>query len=172
MFVSLEHNHRYFDAKLVFYFLSQVVVGNKCDLEVERAVSCQEGAAYAQSIGAPFFEASAKLNQNVTESMNELVRHTPRLHGKEYKVVIQGAGGVGKSSICNQYVCGHFIEDYDPTIEDSYRKQVVIPGLAKPKSKKEAKKGGTSATGETFLSDCINRQTSITLIILLTVSHA
>ena len=134
------------------------MVGNKCDLEAERAVSRQEGAAYAQSIGAPFFEASAKLNLNVTEAMNELIRHTPRLHGKEYKVVIQGAGGVGKSSICNQYVCGHFIEDYDPTIEDSYRKQVVIPGLAKPKSKKEAKKGGASATGETFLSNC--KQTS------------
>ena len=113
---------------------------------MERDVSREEGAAFAQSIGAPFFETSAKMNLNVTEAMHELIRHTPRLHGKEYKVVIQGAGGVGKSSICNQYVCGHFVENYDPTIEDSYRKQVVIPGLAKPKTKKKVgKKGGASA---------------------------
>ena len=121
-------------------------MGNKCDLDMERDVSREEGAAFAQSIGAPFFETSAKMNLNVTEAMHELIRHTPRLHGKEYKVVIQGAGGVGKSSICNQYVCGHFVENYDPTIEDSYRKQVVIPGLAKPKTKKKVgKKGGASA---------------------------
>lgn len=126
-----------------------MVVGNKCDLDAERQVTQDEGAAYAQSIGAPFFETSAKMNLNVTEAMHELIRHTPRLHGKEYKVVIQGSGGVGKSSICNQYVCGHFVEDYDPTIEDSYRKQVVIPGLSKPKSKKDGKKSGaTPTTGE------------------------
>jgi tRNA U34 5-carboxymethylaminomethyl modifying GTPase MnmE/TrmE len=109
-------------------------------------VSQAEGAAYAKSIGAPFFETSAKLNLNVTEAMHELIRHTPRLRGKEYKVVIQGSGGVGKSSITNQYVCGHFIDDYDPTIEDSYRKQVVISGLSKPKTKKEGKKGGAAAS--------------------------
>ena len=32
----------------------QVVVGNKCDLEAQRAVSQAEGEAYAKSIGAPF----------------------------------------------------------------------------------------------------------------------
>ena len=126
----------------------QVVVGNKCDLDTQREVTSEEGAAYAKSIGAPFFEASAKMNLNVTEAMSELIRHTPRMHGKDYKVVIQGSGGVGKSSICNQYVCGHFVEDYDPTIEDSYRKQVVIPGLPKHKTKKEGKKGGASASGK------------------------
>ena len=132
---------------MIILYLTQVVVGNKCDLDAQRAVPQAEGAAYAQNIGAPFFETSAKLNLNVTEAMHELIRHTPRLRGKEYKVVIQGSGGVGKSSITNQYVCGHFIDNYDPTIEDSYRKQVIIPGLPKPKTKKkEGKKGGASAS--------------------------
>ena len=36
------------------------------------------------------------------------------------------AGGVGKSAITIQFIQNHFINDYDPTIEDSYTKQVVI----------------------------------------------
>ena len=44
----------------------------------------------------------------------------------EYKVIIVGAGGVGKSAITVQFIQNYFIIDYDPTIEDSYRKQVKI----------------------------------------------
>ena len=46
----------------------------------------------------------------------------------EYKLVVVGGGGVGKSAITIQFVQRHFIEDYDPTIEDSYRKQITIDG--------------------------------------------
>ena len=97
-----------------------------------------EGSEFANRIGWPFFETSAKLNVNVTEAMHELVRRTPRLRGKEYKVVIQGSGGVGKSSICNRFVIGHFVDEYDPTIEDSYRKQCVVKGIPKQKGKKKS----------------------------------
>lgn len=44
----------------------------------------------------------------------------------EYKLVVVGAGGVGKSALTIQLIQNHFVEEYDPTIEDSYRKQVVI----------------------------------------------
>ena len=44
----------------------------------------------------------------------------------EYKVVVVGGGGVGKSCLTIQLVNNHFIDVYDPTIEDSYRKQVSI----------------------------------------------
>eukprot|EP01120_Amphizonella_sp_Union-15-10_P006994 TRINITY_DN2318_c0_g1_i1.p1 TRINITY_DN2318_c0_g1~~TRINITY_DN2318_c0_g1_i1.p1 ORF type:complete len:193 (-),score=37.90 TRINITY_DN2318_c0_g1_i1:115-693(-) len=44
----------------------------------------------------------------------------------EYKIVCVGAGGVGKSAITIQFIQQHFIDEYDPTIEDSYRKQVLI----------------------------------------------
>jgi len=46
----------------------------------------------------------------------------------EYKLVVVGDGGVGKSAITIQLIQNHFVEEYDPTIEDSYRKQVVIDG--------------------------------------------
>ncbi|CAG7836180.1 unnamed protein product [Allacma fusca] len=44
----------------------------------------------------------------------------------EYKIVVCGSGGVGKSSLTVQYVQGVFVERYDPTIEDSYRKQIEL----------------------------------------------
>eukprot|EP01100_Stratorugosa_tubuloviscum_P014523 TRINITY_DN782_c0_g1_i5.p1 TRINITY_DN782_c0_g1~~TRINITY_DN782_c0_g1_i5.p1 ORF type:complete len:188 (-),score=79.61 TRINITY_DN782_c0_g1_i5:105-668(-) len=47
----------------------------------------------------------------------------------EYKLVIIGSGGVGKSALTIQLINNHFVEEYDPTIEDSYRKQVIIDEL-------------------------------------------
>ena len=38
------------------------------------------------------------------------------------------AGAVGKSALTIQLIQNQFEEEYDPTIEDSYRKQVVIDG--------------------------------------------
>ncbi|KAG5356685.1 Ras-like protein 1 [Yarrowia sp. C11] len=45
---------------------------------------------------------------------------------REYKVVVVGGGGVGKSAITLQFVQSHFVDEYDPTIEDSYRKEILI----------------------------------------------
>lgn len=39
-----------------------------------------------------------------------------------------GGGGVGKSALTIQFINNHFIEEYDPTIEDSYRKQANVDG--------------------------------------------
>mmetsp|Transcript_66277 Transcript_66277/g.205215 ORF Transcript_66277/g.205215 Transcript_66277/m.205215 type:complete len:191 (+) Transcript_66277:39-611(+) len=44
----------------------------------------------------------------------------------EYKLVVVGDGGVGKSALTIQLIQNQFVKEYDPTIEDSYRKQVVI----------------------------------------------
>ncbi|KAG0236959.1 Ras GTPase ras2 [Actinomortierella wolfii] len=46
-----------------------------------------------------------------------------------YKLVVLGDGGVGKTALTIQLCLNHFVGSpttYDPTIEDSYRKQVVI----------------------------------------------
>lgn len=45
-----------------------------------------------------------------------------------YKLIVLGDGGVGKTALTIQLCLNHFVEEYDPTIEDSYRKQVVLDG--------------------------------------------
>eukprot|EP01084_Bolivina_argentea_P318815 552988_1 len=47
---------------------------------------------------------------------------------QEVKIVVLGGGGVGKSALTIRLVTDNFLEDYDPTIEDSYCKQVNIDG--------------------------------------------
>ncbi|KAG0372522.1 Ras- protein Rap-1b [Mortierella sp. AD032] len=47
---------------------------------------------------------------------------------REYKLVVLGSGGVGKSALTVQFVQSVFVDRYDPTIEDSYRKQVEVDG--------------------------------------------
>jgi Ras-related protein Rap-2C len=43
-------------------------------------------------------------------------------------VVVLGSGGVGKSALTVQFVSGCFMEKYDPTIEDFYRKEIEVDG--------------------------------------------
>eukprot|EP00484_Ammonia_sp_Unknown_P004960 CAMPEP_0197072534 /NCGR_PEP_ID=MMETSP1384-20130603/210147_1 /TAXON_ID=29189 /ORGANISM="Ammonia sp." /LENGTH=197 /DNA_ID=CAMNT_0042511355 /DNA_START=80 /DNA_END=673 /DNA_ORIENTATION=+ len=50
----------------------------------------------------------------------------PQENTQEYKIVVLGGGGVGKSALTIRLVTNNFLEEYDPTIEDSYRKSVVI----------------------------------------------
>lgn len=42
------------------------------------------------------------------------------------KIVVFGAGAVGKSALTIQFVQGYFITDYDPTIEDSYKRILSV----------------------------------------------
>ncbi|KAG7308331.1 hypothetical protein JYU34_005526 [Plutella xylostella] len=48
----------------------------------------------------------------------------PTLH----KVIMVGSGGVGKSALTLQFMYDEFVEDYEPTKADSYRKKVVLDG--------------------------------------------
>ena len=47
--------------------IPMVLVGNKCDLEDERAVGRHQGESLARSFGCTFLETSAKLEINVDE---------------------------------------------------------------------------------------------------------
>ncbi|PRP81065.1 Ras GTPase [Planoprotostelium fungivorum] len=43
-----------------------------------------------------------------------------------YKLVILGDGGVGKSALTLQLTQNHFLNEYDPTIENTYRKNLLV----------------------------------------------
>lgn len=43
----------------------------------------------------------------------------------DYRVVVFGAGGVGKSSLVLRFVKGTFRESYIPTVEDTYRQVIT-----------------------------------------------
>uniref|UniRef100_A0A7N9ARS0 small monomeric GTPase n=1 Tax=Mastacembelus armatus TaxID=205130 RepID=A0A7N9ARS0_9TELE len=45
-----------------------------------------------------------------------------------HKVIMVGSGGVGKSALTLQFMYDEFVEDYEPTKADSYRKKVVLDG--------------------------------------------
>ena len=45
---------------------------------------------------------------------------------ERYRLAVVGAGGVGKSSLTVQFIQGHFIVDYDPTVEDYYSKVCTV----------------------------------------------
>lgn len=45
------------------------------------------------------------------------------------KIIMVGTGGVGKSALTLQFMYDEFVENYEPTKADSYRKQVRIDGF-------------------------------------------
>jgi GTPase KRas protein len=46
----------------------------------------------------------------------------------EFRITVLGGGSVGKSALTIQLVHEYFVHDYDPTIEDCYKKIVDIDG--------------------------------------------
>ena len=52
--------------------VARLLIGNKCDMEGERQVSYQEGKEYADSLGIPFLETSAKAKINIEECFKKL----------------------------------------------------------------------------------------------------
>ncbi|XP_059162190.1 circularly permutated Ras protein 1-like [Physella acuta] len=144
---SITDKASFIEAETIFHWLQKVkqatpcaiLVANKQDLTSEAAVTSEQGADLAKKLGVPFFETSAKTGSNVAEAIKGLVRTIPRL-SSDYKLVMLGGGAVGKSCLTIRFVNDSFVEDYDPTIEDSYRKMIRVSGLqAVSKSEKWAR---------------------------------
>ncbi len=51
---------------------------------------------------------------------------------REYKVVVLGPGGVGKSALTVQFCHAKFVEKYDPTIEVSRKLLFILDEREKP----------------------------------------
>ncbi|XP_053368743.1 ras-related protein Ral-B-like isoform X1 [Clarias gariepinus] len=61
----------------------------------------------------------SRMAANKSKGQSSLVLH---------KVIMVGSGGVGKSALTLQFMYDEFVEDYEPTKADSYRKKVVLDG--------------------------------------------
>jgi len=46
----------------------------------------------------------------------------------EHKVIVVGGAGAGKSALTQMFMYGNFVEEYDPTTADSYRKIIEVDG--------------------------------------------
>jgi hypothetical protein len=70
--------------------------------------------------------------QTTTLPQNPIYIFTMGKKGKQdlplHKVIMVGSGGVGKSALTLQYMYGDFVEEYDPTKADSYRKKIMLDG--------------------------------------------
>ena len=53
-------------------------------------------------------------------------RNRKNTNTPSHHVVLLGSGGVGKSSLTLRFVTQKFSEEYDATIEDSYRKTIMV----------------------------------------------
>ncbi|XP_037380163.1 ras-related protein Rab-17 isoform X2 [Talpa occidentalis] len=84
-----------------------MLVGNKADLDQEREVSFQEGKDFAERKSLLFMEASAKLDQQVTEVFSgvarELLRREERTEGRtspgDAPLALRG-GPAGQAKCC------------------------------------------------------------------------
>merc|ERR1712159_478318 len=73
--------------------ISLAVCANKSDLERSRSVSTSDGGAYAKSIGASFFSASAKAGKGVEQVFASVAKALDAKRGAS----TSGAKGVGRS---------------------------------------------------------------------------
>ncbi|KAH0789017.1 Ras family protein [Histomonas meleagridis] len=84
-----------------------ILVGNKNDLDESRAVTVEEGAAYACKLGMDFFETSAKTGENIEEVFrklaqlieNQIETYEASLETDQNEVELQPKD---KKSCCNQ----------------------------------------------------------------------
>lgn len=76
----------------------KVLVGNKCDLEGDRAVSTEQGQAMAKNYGINFYEASAKSNLNIAEAFEDLAKQV--LKRKVYTKKVDPVPSPKKDGCC------------------------------------------------------------------------
>eukprot|EP00299_Pterocystis_sp_00344_P010573 c4755_g1_i1.p2 GENE.c4755_g1_i1~~c4755_g1_i1.p2 ORF type:complete len:234 (+),score=42.47 c4755_g1_i1:70-702(+) len=84
--------------------VNKILVGNKADLEEKRKVAAAQGQALADEYGIPFFETSAKTNQNVEAAFTKITRDIMGRLGangpKPNNVTTDITKPVGKKSGC------------------------------------------------------------------------
>ncbi|KAG7004992.1 ras-like protein [Physcia stellaris] len=78
-----------------------IIVGNKCDLDMERQVSRQEGEDLARQFNCAFIETSAKSRINVDNAFHNIVREIRR-YNKDMSSYPSGGAGPRREPTNNQ----------------------------------------------------------------------
>ena len=60
------------------------------------------------------------------KTVRELMEMDRKVWKTRLRLVLFGDGGVGKTASSIMFTNNFFVEEYDPTVEDSYRKQITI----------------------------------------------
>jgi small GTP-binding protein len=68
-------------------------------------------------------------NAKIDTTTPDCTKQTNKKNMPDIPVVLLGSGAVGKSCIAIQYIQGHFVDRYDATIEDVYRKPVEVDNV-------------------------------------------
>nr|GMC48853.1 ras-related protein RABC2a-like [Ipomoea batatas] len=80
----------------------KILVGNKVDIESERAVSREEGLTLAEELGSLFVECSAITRENVEQCFEELA-----LKIMEVPSLLQEGSGIGKRNVLKRKQLSH-----------------------------------------------------------------
>ena len=73
-------------------------------------------------------KSKTELQRELDEKQKWLQRDEQEWSDNELKIVLLGAGGVGKSALFIRLTTGEFLEEYDPTIEDAMRHYFEVDG--------------------------------------------
>ncbi|KAI9512972.1 ras protein [Russula earlei] len=73
---------------------------------------------------------------------------------REYKLVVVGGGGVGKSALTIQFIQSHFVDEYDPTIEGTWRRPHTQPCSLLLASSRCSRSGMANVT-DSYRKQCV-----------------
>jgi len=113
-----------------------MVIGNKIDIQKDRAVSKEEGKALAEDFGAGFLEVSAKENFKVKDAFQMLIK---RILTKKPKLASQDADNI--SGVFG----GGKLDSSDSEVTETKKKQKSAKELKKENSGNQKSSAGGSA---------------------------
>jgi hypothetical protein len=91
--------------KLGFGKAAKIVYLGNTGIQIQEMGEMQNNDLLYMSHGEPFYKTSG-----------------PNRNEERVTVSVLGTGGVGKSALTLRFTRDHFVEEWDPTIEDAYRK--------------------------------------------------
>ena len=100
-------------AKFIDIAKKDMGLAKTCKIYRENGAELTSSNMYRIINNDALYASDGKLLQQKYDSMN---------------LCVMGAGAVGKSAITLRFIQGQFVSNYDPTIEDAYRKQIDVDG--------------------------------------------